>query len=554
MDEHIKIVAEPEDQPLVRLAQKYEKEADDRFEQNAGTLLMEPFLPLDSLENPKERKELVTPLRFFNNAFEVEVIRQRDHLAQRYQEALQLPSVPVLLPAEPQSPVGQAATAPAFGRRQMPFHSASSCISQIDQEELILNTLFLKRHREDLYVFTGNHYRYMSDNEIKGLMFDCLREHLRESNASSQLNNLLALLKMETRISGEPDAAPNRIAVQNGVLDLEQLRLYPPVPQDFITHYLDVEWRGFQDCPRFRGFLDFVSGKNYLLRQRILEVIGYLLVPGNQAKRFALFQGPGNTGKSVLGDLIESFCESDAVAAVSAHQFGERFSASFLAHRQINISMDLPGGVLDQKAVAVLKQITGGDLISVEGKNKEAYAGKIRCKMLFASNHPVILKDRDEAFAKRVLLVPFRVPVPEEQMDRHLLEKLEQEKSGILHWALTAYREVVHRNYQFTGEEYFGFKPQQIVIQEAPQLKLESFVTACCVLGEGSFTSTENLHQAYLRFCAQEKQETIEDRAAFSRALKLSLGEKIQSHKQRVNGVPLNGYLGIHLKEDYTHE
>lgn len=552
MSDSIKIVVRPEDQALVQLANQIEKEADERFAEKCGDHSL--IQPLEFFNDPSSREELIVPLHIFGGAFEAEVVHQRNLLAKAYQEDLQLPTVPILLVEEPRSATPQMAAGSRFRGKYPYAQRGGTGVSFADLEETILELITLKRYKENLYIFTGSHYRYLTDNEVRGVLLDCLRDTLRVTNANNQLNNVLALLKAEIGISGEPDEDPHRLAVQNGELNLDQLTIYPPNPRNFNTHYLDVPWMGYQNCPVFQAFLDFASGNQYLLRQRMLEVIGYLLTPGNQAKRFVLFQGVGNTGKSVLGDLIRSFYEPSAVAAVSAHQLGERFSASFLAHRHLNVSMDLPGGVLDQKAVAVLKQITGGDLLSIEGKNREAYADRIRCKMLFGSNHPLVLKDRDEAFAKRVLLVPFRFPVPEEQMDHTLLEKLKRERSGILYWALTAYREVVRRNYQFTGEERFGFKPQQIMIQESPQTKVGDFVSACCLLEEGAFASTETLHEAYLRFCAQQGQEAIADRAAFSKALKSCLGEKIQAHKKRVGGVPLNGYFGICLKEDDDNE
>lgn len=551
MNNYVEIVVSPEDRPLVLLAHQFEQAADAKLAEECGQPLTQP---LEFFDDPSGGKPLIVPFHFFRNRFEAEVVHQRNLLAKCYQEDRQLPLMPILVAEEPRPPAPQMAAVSHFKKRIPYMQGGNTGISSIDLEELILETITLKRCKEDIYVFAGSHYRYLTDNEVKGAILECLRDTLRETNASSQLNNVLALLKAEVQISGEPNDDPHRLAVQNGELDLEQLRLHPATPQNFNTHFLDVAWRGFQNCPVFREFLDFATGNQYVLRQRMLEVIGYLLTPGNQAKRFVLFQGPGNTGKSVLGDLIRSFYEPSAVAAVSAHQLGDRFSASFLDHRSINISMDLPGGVLDQKAVAVLKQITGGDLLSIEGKNREAYADRIRCKMLFGSNHPLILKNRDEAFAKRVLLVPFQFPVPEEQMDHNLIEKLKQERSGILYWALTAYREAVHRNYAFTGEERFGFKPQQIIIQETPQTKVGDFVSTCCILEERAFTSTEALHRAYLQFCTQQRQEAIADRAAFSRMLRVYLEEQIKPHKRRVEGVSMNGYFGIRLKEDCSHE
>ena len=273
-----------------------------------------------------------------------------------------------------------------------------------------------------------------------------------------------------------------------------------------------------------------------------------MLSPDHRAKRFVLFQGVGNSGNSGLGSLIQSFYERGDTASLSIHQLGERFALSALADHSLNVSMDLPNGTFDSRAVAVIKQITGQDSLSIEAKNRQPYSDKIRCKLLFGTNHLVELKNRDEAFASRILLIPFQFPVPANQMNVNLLEQLQQERSGILYHALFAYRIVVQRNYCFTGEHRFGFKQEDIRLPTQLVENLNAFVEQCCQLDQSAFTSTEALHQAFIIFCGQTGASPIQDRSVFSRALKNLLGSQISSTKKRVNGTPLNGYTGLQLK------
>lgn len=67
-------------------------------------------------------------------------------------------------------------------------------------------------------------------------------------------------------------------------------------------------------CPRFEQYLQEISGGNECLIARFWEAIGYALVPDNRAKRFFLLQKMGDTGKSVLGSLLGSFFDKDAVS------------------------------------------------------------------------------------------------------------------------------------------------------------------------------------------------------------------------------------------------
>ena len=211
--------------------------------------------------------------------------------------------------------------------------------------------------------------------------------------------------------------------------------------------------------------------------------------------------------------------------------------------------MDLSDGVIDSKAISVLKQITGGDALSIEAKGKDAYTARIHCKILFGTNNPIRLRTRDHAFANRVLLIPFCFPVPPERQDRGLLDKLKSERPGILFHTLRAYRAVIERGYQFTGEADFGFRANDILLADTPNNTMENFVSQCCVLDPETFTPTEGLHRAYTAFCTASGCSSIADRASFSRALNNSLCGQLRQDKRRINGVPLNGYRGIALKE-----
>lgn len=403
------------------------------------------------------------------------------------------------------------------------------------------------RDGEQMYLWTNGHYRFANKNEVQARIKTVLRAECYVPNPTSLLANIYGMLKTEERIIGQPDNQPNLVAVQNGEVDLRTMTLGPSMPAHRLVHYLDVPWLGPQPCPIFSTFLQQVSGGNAELSQRIIEVIGYLLVQDYGAKKFVVFQGVGDSGKSLLGNLIVSFFLPGDCASLADFQFGERFALASIANAQLCLSMDLPDGVIDSRAVSVIKQLTGGDALSIEAKGKDAYTGYIRCKVLFGTNNSIRLKTRDHAFANRLLLVPFLYSVPPERQDRMLLEKLKAERPGILFQALHAYRSVVDRGYTFTGEAHFGFKASNIVLEATPANTVEDFVAQCCTLVPEVFTPTEELHSAYIAFCNQIGCPPIADRSSFSRTLNAYLCGQIRQDKQRVNGIPANGYRGIKL-------
>lgn len=527
------IVVRPEESALVQSASRIKSAAWMRAQKEAEAA------------SKKTGKNLTAPMAFIDDPDEKVVVSVCDSLAEQYRLERHLSLSPILISAA--NVQSYDFSQPTQTSRYFD-HKGQRQLSQLEMVELFLKRVPVRRQDGMLYVWSGTHYHRANDGELKGLIGEVLREELRFTNASSTIGSILSLLQTERRIQVEPDLQSKEISLSNGVLNFFSLAIRPADSRIFNTYFLDAYWHETAPCPTFQRFLWTISGGDSLLAQRTMEAIGFLLAPGNEAKRFVLLQGVPNSGKSVVGNLVQAFFLPEDVAGLPLHQFGDRFAMSAIAGRHLNVSMDLPSGVIDGRAAATIKQITGDDLVYVEGKGKEGYGKHIYCKLLFGSNHPVELKTRDEAFAQRILLVPFHISIPESQRDTGLLDKLLQEKSGILFQCLMAYREVARHNYQFSGENEFGFRLEEIVLSEQPTDYTALFVSQRCQLLPEAFTSTEALHLAFMDFCREIGCPTILDRSAFSRALKVQLAGQVQPLKRRVNGTPLNGYSGIQLK------
>ena len=57
-------------------------------------------------------------------------------------------------------------------------------------------------------------------------------------------------------------------------------------------------------------------------------------------------------------------------------------------------------------------------------------------KIFLATNHKPEIRDINNAIWRRVRLIPFNVTIPDAEQDRQLPEKLKDEWTGILKWAV----------------------------------------------------------------------------------------------------------------------
>ena len=208
------------------------------------------------------------------------------------------------------------------------------------------------------------------------------------------------------------------VSFANGVLNLKTGHLHPHNPA-FNTYY-EIKSSYDQHSrphPVFDQFLASITGGDPALEQRILEVIGYCIVPDTQGKVFFVFQGVPDSGKSVLAAFIRGCFNDDATVAMDILSLGERFSVSSLIGKQLCTSMDLPAAPLNAKSVSIFKMLTGGDPITCDIKFAPHTTFYNTAKFIFGTNHMILTQNNDPAFYRRAITVPFLNMVPKERQD-----------------------------------------------------------------------------------------------------------------------------------------
>jgi putative DNA primase/helicase len=91
-------------------------------------------------------------------------------------------------------------------------------------------------------------------------------------------------------------------------------------------------------------------------------------------------------------------------------------------------------------AEAKIKALTGGDSIAARFMRQDFFEFTPIFKLLIAGNHMPSLRSVDEAFRRRLHLIPFSVTIPSAERDPRLSEKLREEWPGILAWMVEGCR------------------------------------------------------------------------------------------------------------------
>ena len=405
---------------------------------------------------------------------------------------------------------------------------------------------------EALYIYRDGFYQPLSGDSLKRELLKKYREEIGKSNANSVLNGAAQLLRLCTKkvLEEFPDN-PNIIVLKNGTLDLKENRFVKHSPKFLANSSLAIDFRWHEKgMPNTQKFLETIANGDSDLYELMLQVIGYILSNDLRAKSFFYLEGVGDAGKSKFCDLIASFFPKEGtnkVARVALQDLGGKFSLGNLANTRLNISEDLPDAPLSPTTVSRIKMISDSNRLEAEAKYVQAYSFKPVCKMLFASNHPLRLKEYDEAFVNRVVYIPFMHPIPKHKQDRDILSKMQGELPALFNHALKAYLRLVESNYAWAGAD--RFKPEILI--SAPRTSVDNyailreFVETCCVLDQSSVTSSNDLKIAYEYFCQARRYLPIKgDR--FSRELNAVLPDTVERTKI---GNQKRGFRGIRLTD-----
>lgn len=344
-------------------------------------------------------------------------------------------------------------------------------------------------------------------------------------------------------VNQAPILPPNIWAFRNGLVDIRSGEMLPEPQKYFYTSALNCDYIPTAICPQFEKLLSVITNDDKILVENIWRIIGYLLSNDNNWKAFFVFQGPKDTGKSLLANIISKILGEDAVVSMRISEIGKKFTLSEMQDKKLAVCMDLTDELLDAIAVGAIKMITGNDLIRTEEKYKTGNTVRLRTRLLFGTNHPIRLKKPDSAFLEREVVIPFYYQIPLERQNKNLLYELKTEFSGIGIKAIGAYFRLVNDNYVICNV------PLNISAQDCfdHEKIVKSFATERCDFSDpNAKISTQELFDEYINYANEYKLGFLE-KDKFSEIFN-RLNTTVVKKKIVVNKKSLQGYVGVKLK------
>ena len=395
----------------------------------------------------------------------------------------------------------------------------------------------------------GNDVLYGYDPETgvyedrgESIVRNTLGEHLGEQFGGHELREILLQLRaFETVREREMGGPAGHIPAENGVLSVGggEPELLPHDPEYRFLASLSTEYDADAECPRFMQFLDEVVSTE-MARLKLQEYAGYTLMHWGLPHHKALFLvGPTASGKSTFLDTIRGMHGERTVSSLAPQQMTQRFGGADLYGKWANFRNDIPAAMI--KNTGTFKEIVAGDRIKAEEKFKDPFHFSPTAKHLFSANQLPETETDDEAFYRRILLVPFPTSIPRGERDTHLDDKLQQELPGVLNWALEGLNRLTTQG-KFTGDRAPGETQNT---WEKWGKSIDRFRRVGLTDSVDESVPKSRVYQAYVRFC-QDENIPAETQHAMTRKLKT---EGIEDGREYIDGKQERVFFGVCLSD-----
>jgi P4 family phage/plasmid primase-like protien len=338
------------------------------------------------------------------------------------------------------------------------------------------NELTLRSWREEWRRWDGSAYRELPDAEVTAEVTISVKAEMDRVNliaqklAAEKGDKAPAVRKVNTALISNVELAlasltvwpgtveppawydgktwqrRNLITLSNGLLDLDALFagetavLLPHSPRWFSFQCLPYSFDPSADCPKWLAFLERNLEAD---RERIAllqEWFGLCLTPDSSRQKFLLLVGEGGNGKSVVCSVLEVVLGAENCSHVPLEIFGKRFQLAPTIGKLANISSEI--GELDKAAEGFLKSFTSGDPMQMDRKYKSPIQAVPTARLVLATNNLPRFSDRSSGLWRRMILMPFRVTIDENDprrifgMDKPSWWEASGELPGILNWSL----------------------------------------------------------------------------------------------------------------------
>jgi putative DNA primase/helicase len=323
------------------------------------------------------------------------------------------------------------------------------------------------------------------------------------SESAVKIQAMIKLAESEEGIAVAPadlDLNPWLLNCHNGTIDLRTGQLKEHDKGDLITKSIPVIYDPNAKCPKWLKFLVRIMGGNQELISYLQRAVGYVLTGDIREQCFFTLHGNGANGKSTfiktIGSLLGDYAQAASFETFLSRKQGNVANNDIarMQGKRFISAVEAEGG--RKLAENIIKQVTGGDVITARFLYAEYFEFIPQFKIFLAANHKPKIGSNDSAIWRRVRLIPFNEKITEEEKIDDLDDQLKDELSGILNWSLHGCLDWQEDGLKTPVEVESATKEYRNEMDTVAE-----FISECCELEPNYKETPTTLYNAYQRNC-----------------------------------------------------
>lgn len=382
------------------------------------------------------------------------------------------------------------------------------------------NSLFFTA-KNRLYVYneTACYFAHIPKDELPRFVLSFFsldsRREVRTSTLNEIARRLLVLPETDVNLNERRKATQHLINLRSGAYNLKEKKF---TQREELTNKQLSEWcftycfdfdyfneATLEHAPCYLEFLksslDFDTDKS---KARLLsEIIGVCLSGVQAHRHMYILMGVTGSGKSVIADFLHRIVTPEtAVTSFGLQDISGRFNKQHLENAVLNICREITANRI--KDTDTIKELIADEPIFVEGKGKEGYTAYPHIKLFSCTNQLPRFGNMDasgnQALLNRMIVLRFNHSIPDEKVDRELVDKLFAERNVICSLAVKSLQRLYDNGFRFTVPEDTKLMMESYHRED---ISLELFIEQHCLISADGKVHKKDFIAAYNRFCME---------------------------------------------------
>jgi P4 family phage/plasmid primase-like protien len=428
----------------------------------------------------------------------------------------------------------------------------------------------LVHYSSDFFLYLGTHYADMEESTVRSELYKFLDKCKKQdrkgaiipfapnpASVTGAMDATKALIHLPNHPNTRPPVwlegygasrpeASKLVSLENGLFHLEDSILLPHSLGFFTQNSLPFSYDPQAACPQWEKFLSDLWQDDQQSVECLQEMFGYILSGDTLQQKFFNLIGPRRSGKGTINKVLVALLGQHNTVAPELGELCDTFGLQPWMGKLLASFTDARAPSRDTGAiVSQLLRIVGGDTVTVNRKNKEAWSGYLPTRIVIYSNEVLQLSEASNALTGRMIVLKMSKSFYGQE-DTQLSTKLMAELSGIFNWAMIGLRRRVDRGGYFnqtdTGREL-------LETMEEMSNPIGSFIDQALDYVVNGEVDKDDVFLCYKRWATKHGLNIGNDLSFKRRFLAATQDKGVSSSSTRIDGQRQHKYTGIQLNE-----